>query len=313
MANETVNMYLQLKPIYTKQLNEMTKSLHQMLDNMNANPSFIKQEHLTVAKLEVKAIQQMQIPKPLNSTTFRVRFKPSLVATDDTISLEFSMTPDLEGLLNDMPAQGINVINILHINLEKMSYIQLKNIRKLLQSYKHNMTYWAAKPTNLFVELDKEMYWFCLDTNEQKKTKEKITAYWVNDEAKQLLNTETTFNETMNQIRMEYKNSDNNMSSHMTPVTPEKTTLSARFETPGNSLTPKNHSTPVSTSNKAQQTAIVAQNEEQTLLFDLYEKLPQPGTATTLTHNIKKTIVSASDDNSSLDIKTTDNHSFSDY
>ena len=177
MANETVNMYLQLKPIYTKQLNEMTKSLHQMLDNMNANPSFIKQKHLTVARLEVKAIQQMQIPKPLNSTTFRVRFKPSLVATDDTISLEFSMTPDLEGLLNDMPAQSINVINILHINLEKMSYIQLQNIRKLLQSYKHNMTYWAAKPTNLFVELDKEMYWFCLDTNEQKKTKEKITAY----------------------------------------------------------------------------------------------------------------------------------------
>ena len=70
------------------------------------------------------------------------------------------------------------------------------------------MTYWAAKPTNLFVELDKEMYWFCLDTNEQKKTKEKITAYWVNDEAKQLLNTETTFNETMNQIRMEYNKND---------------------------------------------------------------------------------------------------------
>ena len=53
MATETVNMYLQLKPIYTKQLIEMTTSMHQMLDNMNANPSFNKQEHLTVAKLEV--------------------------------------------------------------------------------------------------------------------------------------------------------------------------------------------------------------------------------------------------------------------
>ena len=102
----------------------MTKSLHQMLDNMNANPSFIKQEHLTVAKLEVKAIQQIEIPKLLNSTIFRIRFKPNLVATDNTISLEFSTTPDLEGLLNDMPAQSINVIDILHINLEKMNYIQ---------------------------------------------------------------------------------------------------------------------------------------------------------------------------------------------
>ena len=123
MANETVNMYLQLKPIYTKQLNEMTKSLHQMLDNMNANPSFIKQEHLTVAKLEVKAIQQIEIPKLLNSTIFRIRFKPNLVATDNTISLEFSTTPDLESLLNDIPAQNINMIDILHINLEKMNYV----------------------------------------------------------------------------------------------------------------------------------------------------------------------------------------------
>merc|ERR1711923_82495 len=114
-----------------------------------------------------------------------------------------------------MPTQRNKLMNILHINLEKMSYIQLQNIRKLLQSYKHNMTYWAAKPTNLFVELDKEMYWFCLDANEQKKTKEKITAYCVNDEAKQLLSTETTFNETMNQIRMEYNKNENNMSSHM--------------------------------------------------------------------------------------------------
>ena len=70
----------------------------------------------------------------------------------------------------------------------------------------------------MFVELDKGIYWLCLDTNEQKKTKEKIMAYWVSDEAKQLLNTETTFNETMKQIRVEYKSNNQNM----TPITPEK-------------------------------------------------------------------------------------------
>ena len=123
MTTEIVNMYLQLKLIYTKQLNEMTTSLHQMLDNINANPSFITQENLTVAKLEVKAIQQIETPKLLNSTIFRIRFKPNLVATDNTISLEFSTTPDLESLLNDILAQSINMIDILHINLEKMNYV----------------------------------------------------------------------------------------------------------------------------------------------------------------------------------------------
>ena len=57
------------------------------------------------------------------------------------------------------------------------------------------------------------------------------------------------------------------------PATQEKTMSPPIFETLENLLTQKkNHSTPTVTTEKAQQTAIAANNEETSFLFDLYKK-----------------------------------------